>query len=191
MIWANPLGFNTIELITSALPLPRDNAMKIQTYFTVAICLSSFSLALATDPAPVKTLQLTPSAATLIGSRATQQLAVTANASDRTVAASWTRYRRAAKGGVPANRPSICSVLKSCPTSLLLYIGFSSSPLFISIHLVWMTFQPFLVAWDRGIFSYNILSLKYCTSLDLASLPFPASSFMPVRSSQANTEEFV
>lgn len=81
-----PHGFNTIELIRSALPLPRDNAMKIQTYFTVAICLSSFSLALAADPAPVKTLQLTPSAATLIGSRATQQLAVTANASDRTVA---------------------------------------------------------------------------------------------------------
>ena len=60
--------------------------MNIQTCLTCVLCVLFSSLTTAADDAPLSTLGITPAAATLIGSRATQQLAVTANASDRSVA---------------------------------------------------------------------------------------------------------
>ena len=90
---------------------------------------------------------------------------------------------------MPANRPSISPVLNSFPTNLLRYLGFTSSPLLISIHLVFMIFQPLRTAWLLGILLYTRMSRTYCISLPLASMTLPASSSIPVRSSNASCDE--
>ena len=82
----------------------------------------------------------------------------------RMVAASCMRHRRASSGGVPANMPSIASLLNSFPTNRLLYTGFRSSPLLMSIHRVFYHFPPFRLSFFPGYlgvcpFDLHILDL--------------------------------
>ena len=101
------------------------------------------------------------------------------------VAASLMSILSASNGGVPANKPSTSPLLNSLPTSLLLYMTLLLSPLLMSIHLVFIIFQPLFVASARGIFRHTPFFRAYPISIILTFFTSAASSSIPVTSSHA------